>query len=214
MAQIIVAKEKPKQAEDLDGIRAFANTIRGKVNILYGPPGCGKSTLARELTKYFSRTYFFKIDDNYPEGFFDGLENVEKIEIENPENLINKLKWSLQNKDVKDALIVIDSITTLDAMLVEPRINPRVDIVRSRVADAAMLRLSKLKKRGATAIVIAHDAIKEFPKDKNQEPKRGPRMNRVAMRHADQIFEMSEDRQITLKMKREIVKKPKFSFVL
>ncbi len=178
----------------------------GKLTVLFGEPMVGKTTFAMLLAKSFTHKAVIHIDKNYEVS--DYLDDARVFEVYEPSQVMEAIS---KIPAYDDTIVIVDSITSLDAFFVtDPtKDDPRVNNRRARFCDAVMLRLQKFKKRGAV-IVIAHEAIKNFSTGEV-----GPRMNKVALRHADQILRMLIEqgkRKLKLVVKRKPILSPDVQF--
>jgi predicted ATP-dependent serine protease len=207
-----VVKTVEKAEEKVDKLIKFASEIRGKLVVVYGQPYAGKTTLVHALTKYFERTVYFKVDKNFSREDFEHIaKNVYYIDINSPQQLLRELR-ALTRAPPRNALIVVDSVTSLDSFFVpsDPTTpSPRMENARAKFADAVMQLLSFVKGLN-TVIVIAHEKIRDF---KTEEIV--PRFNIVALRHSDANYRVVDEngkRKVKKVRERRRVEKPDFDF--
>jgi len=196
------ATDVPETAET----SSLKDRFKGKLTVLFGEPLVGKTTFAMHVAKQFKHKVVIHIDKNY--DVRDYLPDAKVYEVSEP---IQVLEAISKTPAYEDTIVIVDSITSLDSFFIgDPtKDDPRVANRRMRFCDAVMLRLQKFKSHGAV-IVIAHEAIKNF-----QTKEVGPRMNKVALRHADQILRMVVEngkRKVKLVAKREKVVSPDVQF--
>jgi hypothetical protein len=204
-------KVQPKaEAKAKSPIEKFASEIRGKLVVLFGEPYVGKTTLVHAVAKHFERVIYFKVDKNFNIGDFP-KDNIYYIEVNAPWELLRELKNLNQKPPAPNSLIVVDSVTSLDAFFIpsDPtQPSPRLENARAKFADAVMQRLSYLKPN--TVMVLAHEKIRDF-----RTGEVGPRFNVVALRHADLMYHLvieNGKRKVKKVRERRVVKEPQFEF--
>jgi len=178
--------------------------IQGDVVVLYGRPFVGKSVLALMLSRHFKESHLLLLDANYTKEYF-------RI---NPDLKVHYIKMSRGPRDVYsqvvealrgvqrdlETLVIIDSLTTLQAAVLGPRVSPYDNLLYARLVDSLMLRLRWLKP--ATSLVIAHEKLLSF-----EAQELVPRMNMVVLRHVDKVVHLVEEggkRRIEVRLAREL----------
>jgi hypothetical protein len=204
-----MAEETTKSLEEITqqqkALEEFKNKIKGRVIILYGASWIGKSLFALNLSKLFTFTKLYLIDNNYTQEYFNINPKIDIVKIETPK----QLDYSLTKETIaEDKLIIIDSITTLQtAFIRDEYFSARAYNEFNNFADRIARKLSNLTPK-TTSIIIAHEKIKDW---KTAEVI--PRVNYTMLRNADMLIRIYRDgdkRKVKIVDYRHVPKKIEF----
>ena len=185
-----------------EGVSKIAGAIRGKLVILFGEPFVGKTSLAHRIANFYKKTYYIAIDRNFPPRRED--DSFEYYWISSWTELLPKIRGLSEWVDA-DTLVVIDSLTTITEDFLRDKFDsPRRMNELSRFYAIVLRELTNLKNKGATVLVLTHEAIKDF---KSNEI--APSMNKRTLKNADLVLRMirlNGKRKVVVWGKREIPK--------
>ncbi len=190
-----------------DYYKKWVDENKNKIVVIFGEPLIGKTTFVRKILENKDKVIWFKVDTNYKTSDLPNKFNI--IDVKHYTILLSKLS-ELNNYDMKGRWIVVDSITSLSSdFLSDKLMSPRKNIELSNFYDVVFRRLSLLKEKGATIIIIAHEAVKSF-----QPYEIGPKMNVTVLRHIDKVYRVYKKengaRAIKKWKERVVVNDPKF----
>jgi len=200
-------KSLTELTEKQDALTEFKNKVKGKVIILFGQAWVGKSLFALTLSKTFTHSKVFLIDNNYGQDYFKINPKIDIVKIDTPKQLDMSLT---KEPSLEDKLIIIDSITTLQtAFIRESYFSPRAYNEFNNFSDRIARKLSELTPK-TTSIIIAHERIGNW-----ETKETVPRVNWTMLRNADvlvRIYKENDSRKVKIVNFRQLPQKMTFVF--
>jgi len=166
--------EEKKAGFDFEKLK---KALKGKVTVLYGNYGVGKTIFSLLFSKNFRNSTFVVIDKNYHSEYYKINPKAKFIDVNGVWQLRQAVKGLHKSEDT---LVVVDSITTIQSELVgEKGFSPRAYLEYNNTCDWITNQLSKLKPE-VTSVIIAHERIKDW-----ESQQAIPRFNPIALRNVD-----------------------------
>jgi len=198
-----VAGVKPSASGTNPYLDRLVDEMRGKLVVLFGEPYSGKTSFAHYVAQKFPKNVYIAIDRNFPP------QGLNYVWIDTYEEVFTAIKDVQKGAD-SDTLVVIDSLTTLTEDFLRERFSsPRRMNELSRFYAVVLRELSRLKEKGATVLVITHEAVKDFGTGEI-----APSINKRALKHTDMVLRIVRNgngsRKVVVWGRREIPSQPKF----
>jgi len=180
----------------------FAEKIKGKKVVLYGPSWSGKTTLIVHTVPYLGATLYIDTDQNYP------LSQVfEKLKANVVIRQVNDFSSAIKAmRKFEGDTVVVDSLAGLIAQLYEKEGtgSPRINLLSAQWQE----QLIRTCKKFNTAIIITHVGA-DFRTGGERI-----RINQALLRYIDAIVKLDviNGKRVIKIQERTVVEKPDFEF--
>ena len=178
----------------------FAEKIKGKKVVLYGPSWAGKTTLVIHTLPYLGTTLYLDSDQNYP--IPDLARKLNADVIVKP---VNSFPMAIKIiKEFEGDTVVVDSLAGLISQLYdkEGAGNPRVNLLSAQYQEQLIRNCKKFN----TAIIITHVGA-DFRTGGERI-----RINQALLRYIDTIVKLDviDGKRVIKIQERTVVEKPDF----
>ena len=163
-------------------LQQFAEKIKGKLVLVWGPSLSGKTTFVLNVSRYFNKPLYFRIDKNLSyDQIKEYSSSIEIVDV----NTYDQLLLELKKEDIKDYdLLIVDSLTGLNESLMQVYKPPKL---YNEIANSQSLIMYKLAsfKPNITSIVVTHSRIEDFEKRTV-----GPSINNKVLKYVDLAYKV------------------------
>ena len=202
----MMSEIKKFEEKKINTLEEKAKWTKGSLVLIWGSSMAGKTTLALNLSRFFEKPLYIKIDKNVPDeqikGINTGIEIKEASTYSETREIIKSIGKAFD-------LIIVDSLTGLNEELYQQYRPPRVFNEIAINQNIIMYELNKLKPF-VTSFVVTHARIADFETRRLE-----PNINNRVLKFVDKMMYVYRDEKNKIHVRtfeRKLIKTDEFIF--